>query len=176
MGFFNMSRTLSIDKIGPGPGFLVRPFLYLNPPCGDLGVSLDARLCSLSARAHLCAGQSVATAGALGRSDSLVVAGGPGARRKRDWFAPTARIWPQDGSRRVGTAFPKASVLDHAGPPPSTSTRARRAVATLALFCGRRARASRAASRRAFSRPWPRSRRGVRLPLARSFECGEQPR
>ena len=37
--FINMSRTLSIGKVGPGPGFLGQALSLSQPSCGDLGVS-----------------------------------------------------------------------------------------------------------------------------------------
>ena len=88
---FNMSRTLSIGKTGPGPGFWVRPFLYLNPPAATSACLSDARLCSLiSARgASLRSGNPLLRLG-LPRSirQSRVAGGALGARRKRAWGSP----------------------------------------------------------------------------------------
>ena len=86
-GFFNMSRTLSIGKIGPDPdNFGVRPFLYLNPPAATSACLSDARLCSLiSARgaslrwAIRCYGW-----GYLGRFDSLFTRVAPWALAEKE--------------------------------------------------------------------------------------------
>ena len=125
---FNMSRTLSRDKIGPDPdNFGARPFLYLKPPAATSACLSDARLRSLiSARGSLrCWAIRCYGWGCL--VDSTVCLRGWRLRRsqkKRPGFAPTAsdRTAGWDGSRYVGTAFPKASRSRPCGPPPSTST------------------------------------------------------
>ena len=126
-----MSRTLSIGKTGLAPGF---------PGSGPSSISTllrrprrvsDARLCSLiSARGASATGQSVTLQlGYLGRFDSLVSRVAPWARSQKGHQGspqqPRIRTAGWDGSRYVGTAFPKASRSRCVRPTASTSTRAR---------------------------------------------------
>lgn len=91
-GFFNMSRTLSIDKIGPGPDFLGQALALSQPSCGDLGVSLRRSSLQFNIRPwQSLAGQSVATAEAASSSrQPLCACGTLGARKKDPGFASTA--------------------------------------------------------------------------------------
>ena len=145
-----MSGTLSIGKTGPGldsfepepspssiSTLLRRPrrvsptlvFAVLYPPV-----------------AHLCAGQSVATAGVTSVDSTVSCRGWRLGRsqKKSLGFAPTAsdQTAGWDGSRYVGTAFPKASRSRPCGLSPSTSMRARGPSRRWPCSCGRRAPAS----------------------------------
>ena len=86
--FFNMSRTLSIDKIGPGPGFLGQALPLSQPSCGDLGVSLRRSSLQFNIRPWRISapGNPLLRLG-LPRSirQSRVAGGALGARRKRAW-------------------------------------------------------------------------------------------
>ena len=167
-----MSRTLSIGKTGPGPGFLSQALPLSQPSCGDLGVSLRRSSLQFNIRPWRISalGNPLLRLG-LPRSirQSRVAGGALGARRKRAWGSPQRpRIMTAgwDGSRYVGTAFPKASRSRSCGLPPSTSTRARGRWRRWPCSCGRRARAS---PRRLFDEPSDAlgrvpSRRGVRVP------------
>ncbi len=85
---FNMSRTLSIDKIGPGPGFLGQALPLSQPSCGDLGVSLRRSSLQFNIRPWRISalGNPLLRLG-LPRSirQSRVAGGALGARRKRAW-------------------------------------------------------------------------------------------
>ena len=105
--FSNMSRTLSIDNIGPGLD-------SFEPGSGPFSISTLLRrprrvsptpvfAVEYPPVAHLCAGQSVATAGVTSSKRQSVHAGGAcGARKRKDWGSPQRpRIGPQDGMDRA---------------------------------------------------------------------------
>ena len=166
-----MSRTLSIDKIGPGPGFLGQALPLSQPSCGDLGVSPTLVFALISARGCLCAGQSVATAGVTSVDSAVSCRGWRlGRSQKNLGLAPTASDMAAgwDGSLYVG-----ASVLDLAHRPAPARELAGGGDVALFLWTPRSASAppldepSHALGR------VPSRRRAC--PLARSFERGEQP-
>ena len=86
--FFNMSRTLSIGKVGPGPGFLGQALSPSQPSCGDLGVSLRRSSLQFNIRPWRISelGNPLLRLG-LPRSirQSMDAGGAFGARKKRDW-------------------------------------------------------------------------------------------
>ena len=115
-----MSRTLSIGKTGPGPGFLGQALPLSQPSCGDLGVSLRRSSLQFNIRPWRISalGNPLLRLG-LPRSirQSRVAGGALGARRKRAWGSPQRpRIRPQDGMDRAMPARPsrRLAVLDHA--------------------------------------------------------------
>ena len=81
-----MSRTLSIDKIGPDPHILrVRPFLYINPPAATSACLSDARLRSLiSARGDSSLGNPLLRLGLPRRFDSLFTRVAPAALAEKE--------------------------------------------------------------------------------------------
>ena len=83
---FNMSKTLSRGKSGPGPSISLKsgPFLYINSRCGDFGVSFRRSSLQFNIRPwRSLAGQSVATAEAsTSNRQSVHACGALGARRK----------------------------------------------------------------------------------------------
>ena len=154
-----MSRTLSIDKIGPDPHIEGQALSLYQPACGDLGVSLRRSPSQFNIRPwRFLAGQSVATAGAASSIRQSVYAGGAcGARRKRDRGSlQQPRIRPRDGidGFRRQRACPS---IRPCTPPPGTSTPApvrwRRQPCPSAF----RARACRGAFRPAGARLWQRA-------------------
>ena len=131
-----MSRTLSIDKIGPGPGFLGQALPLSQPSCGDLGVSLRRSSLQFNIRPWRISalGNPLLRLG-LPRSirQSRVAGGALGARRKRAWGSPQRpRIRPQDGMDRAMSGRPsrRLAVLDHAAyrPAPACELAGRRDV------------------------------------------------
>ena len=122
--FFNISRTLSRGKIGPGPSFWGQALSLSQPSRGDLGVSLRRSSLQFNIRPWQlpAAGQSVATAGATSSIRQSAHADGAfGARKKRDWGSPQRpRIEPLDGmDRAMSAASPHGlRVLDHAADRP----------------------------------------------------------
>ena len=179
-----MSRTLSIGKVGPGPDFFwVRPFLYLYTPAATSACLSDARLRSLiSARgaslrwAIRCYGW-----GYLGRFGSLWSRVAPWAlAEKKSGVRPNGlgsdrRMGCE--RRDVGLARHRDALgaLDHAADRPAPAREPRGRSRRWPCSCGRRARASRPACRRAFSRPWRHgaSRRGPALGLWPGLLNGE---
>ena len=118
-----MSRTLSIDKIGPGPGFLGQALPLSQPSCGDLGVSLRRSSCSeYPPVAHLCAAIRLLRLGLPWPIRQSRVAGWRllGACRKEIVRPEWPRIWPQMGIiPRLASVLPlpgRLAVLDHARP------------------------------------------------------------
>lgn len=179
-----MSRTLSIDKIGPGPGFLGQALPLSQPSCGDLGVSLRRSSLQFNIRPWRISalGNPLLRLG-LPRSirQSRVAGGALGARRKRAWGSPQRpRIWPQDGMDRAMSARPsrRLAVLDHAAHRPAPA-RELACGGDVGLVLVDAALEHRAPPLDEPSHALGRvpSRRGVRdLPLGKAFECGEQPR
>ena len=182
-----MSRTLSIGKVGPGPDFSGSGPFYLYTPAATSACLSDARLRSLiSARgaslrwAIRCYGW-----GYLGRFGSLWSRVAPWAlAEKKSGVRPNGL----GSDRRMGCERRDVGLARHRDAPrrsrpcsrsPSTSTRARGRSRRWPCSCGRRARASRPACRRAFSRPWRHgaSRRGPALGLWPGLlNGGEHPR
>ena len=120
-----MSRTLSIGKTGPGPGFLSQALPLSQPSCGDLGVSLRRSSLQFNIRPWRISalGNPLLRLG-LPRSirQSRVAGGALGARRKRAWGSPQRpRIRPQDGMDRAMSGRPsrRLAVLDHAADRPA---------------------------------------------------------
>ena len=158
-----MSRTLSIDKIGPGPGFLGQALPLSQPSCGDLGVSLRRSSLQFNIRPWRISalGNPLLRLG-LPRSirQSRVAGGALGARRKRAWGSPQRpRIRPQDGMDRAMSGRPsrRPSVLDHAAyrPAPACELAGRCDVGLVPVDAA--PPASPRASSRAFGCPWPRA-------------------
>ena len=179
-----MSRTLSIDNIGPGldsfePGS--GPFSDLNPPAATSACLSDARLRSLISARGASLRWTIRCYGWGCLVETTVCARGWRLRRsqkKRLGFAPTAsdRTAGWDGSRYVVTAFPKASRSRPCSLSPSTSMRARGRSRRWPCSCGRHARASRPACRRASLTPFGEhgaSRRGPALGLWPGLSNGE---
>ena len=155
---FNMSRTLSIGKIGPGPSLSLEsgPFLYIHSRCGDFGVSFRRSSLQFNIRPwRSLAGQSVATAGATSSIRQSADADGAfGARKKGDWDSPQRpRIEPRREKMAlyvfVGSSAPYRAP-SAVKPTAQHQHASSRAVATFALFL------------------WtPRSSRAARLPTSR---------
>ena len=120
-----MSRTLSIGKTGPGPGFLSQALPLSQPSCGDLGVSLRRSSLQFNIRPwRISALDNPLLRLGLPRSirQSRVAGGALGARRKRAWGSPQRpRIRPQDGMDRAMSGRPsrRLAVLDHAAHRPA---------------------------------------------------------
>ena len=117
-----MSRTLSIDKIGPGPGFLGRALPPSQPSCGDLGVSLRRSSLQFNIRPWRISalGNPLLRLG-LPRPirQSRVAGGALGARRKRARGQPQRpRVWPQGGMDRACTSRPTKVVAFNMREPP----------------------------------------------------------
>ena len=141
----NRSQTLSLSQ----------------PSSGNLGVSLRRSSSQFNIRPWQPAllGNPLLQLGLPRRNDSLWTRAAPAAlAEKRLGFAPTAsdQTTGWDESRYVVTAFPKTSRFRQCSRLPSTSTRARGRWRRWPCPCGRRARASLPACRRALSRLWPR--------------------
>ena len=85
-GLFNMSRTLSIDKIGPGPGFLGQALPLSQPSCGDLGVSFRRSSLQFNIRPWRISalGNPLLRLGLPRRNDSLCTRVAPAALAKKE--------------------------------------------------------------------------------------------
>ena len=123
---------MSRGKIGPAPSFLtgVRPFLYIDPCCGDFGVSFRRSSRSLiSARGDCSLGNPLLRLRLPRRNDSLWTRVPAALAKKRLGFAlngPSDRTaaW-EDGAMCLVGLSASYRAPRPSSPRPSTSTRAR---------------------------------------------------
>ena len=83
---FNMSRTLSIGKVGPGPDILGQALSLSQPSCGDLGVSFRRSSLQFNIRPWRISalGNPLLRLGLPRRNDSLCTRVAPAALAKKE--------------------------------------------------------------------------------------------
>ena len=84
--FFNMSRTLSRGKVGPGPDILGQALSLSQPSCGDLGVSFRRSSLQFNIRPWRTSalGNPLLRLGLPRRNDSLCTRVAPAALAKKE--------------------------------------------------------------------------------------------
>lgn len=141
-----MSRTLSIGKVGPGPGSPGQAFLYLNPPAATSACLSDARSSQFNIRPWQPSllGNPLLRLGLPRRFDNLLTRMAPSALAKNETGVRPNGLGSGRGMGWIALcrpAFPEASPSRPCSRSPSTSMRARVRWRRSPCSCGSRARA-----------------------------------